>query len=361
MAGFIYGSLDLNIVAHELGHEAFNLYHTFSPENYIAKEQTTDNLMDYKGGGTELWKHQWMQVQDPQRVWLSWAQEENEGEYLDLNCFDDIKNYNTFMRYYNTLDKSNNDVYEKVKSIIKENTKASYCFTELLNSTDLGQATPLIQDVAYPPFSAFRNKKTQEKIEGVDAISKLLDSNYTEAEEWTGSIKINMNTINCKTIFHEMNHAAQFILEKSNKDISYSEALCEVETRMILFYSIYKTLPKDVRSDQEKMEKILLKQADNSIDIKPLVGRFTSDAPRNYQNIDEFCKLFGYIDNEEYLKKRYNIIHKFMESKLNRTHVDDQTLIEFCLIMENYAHWLSTWYGFNKNVFSPNFYLFDKL
>ncbi|MFT3738450.1 MAG: hypothetical protein QM786_06805 [Breznakibacter sp.] len=83
--GFIYGSPDLNIVAHELGHGAFNLYHTFSPENYIAKEQTTDNLMDYKGG-MELWKYQWEQVQDPQRVWLSWTQEESEGEAL-LNNF----------------------------------------------------------------------------------------------------------------------------------------------------------------------------------------------------------------------------------------------------------------------------------
>ncbi|MFT3738448.1 MAG: hypothetical protein QM786_06795 [Breznakibacter sp.] len=82
--GFIYGSPDLNIVAHELGHGAFNLYHTFSPKNYIAKEQTTDNLMDYKGG-TELWKFQWEQVQDPQRVWLSWAQSEEEGEAIFNN------------------------------------------------------------------------------------------------------------------------------------------------------------------------------------------------------------------------------------------------------------------------------------
>jgi hypothetical protein len=80
--GFIYGSPELNIVAHELGHGAFNLYHTFSSENYIAKEQSTDNLMDYKGG-TELWKYQWENVQDPQRVWMSWAQGEQEGEAIE--------------------------------------------------------------------------------------------------------------------------------------------------------------------------------------------------------------------------------------------------------------------------------------
>jgi hypothetical protein len=77
--GFIYDNPNLFVVAHELGHGAFNLRHTFSLESFIAAERTTQNLMDYKGG-TELWAHQWEQIRDPQSVWFAWAQDEGEGE-----------------------------------------------------------------------------------------------------------------------------------------------------------------------------------------------------------------------------------------------------------------------------------------
>ncbi len=81
--GFIYDSPNLFIIAHELGHGAFNLRHTFSPESFIAAERTTQNLMDYNGG-TELWKHQWEFIRDPQNIWFAWAQEESEGEMENL-------------------------------------------------------------------------------------------------------------------------------------------------------------------------------------------------------------------------------------------------------------------------------------
>jgi len=86
--GFIYDSPNLFIIAHELGHGAFNLRHTFSPENFIAAERTTQNLMDYNGG-TELWKHQWEFIRDPQNIWFAWAQEEGEGEATvsNIECY----------------------------------------------------------------------------------------------------------------------------------------------------------------------------------------------------------------------------------------------------------------------------------
>ena len=80
--GFIYDNPNLFVVAHELGHGAFNLRHTFSLESFIAAERTTQNLMDY-AGGTELWAHQWGQIRDPQNIWFAWAQEEGEGEWLN--------------------------------------------------------------------------------------------------------------------------------------------------------------------------------------------------------------------------------------------------------------------------------------
>jgi len=119
--GFIYDSPNLFIIAHELGHGAFNLRHTFSPESFIAAERTTQNLMDY-AGGTELWVHQWELIRDPQSVWFAWAQEEGEGEMVTA-IFPDITFFKHNIQRYG-FDK--NDIktvtdYNK-KNIIADNT-----------------------------------------------------------------------------------------------------------------------------------------------------------------------------------------------------------------------------------------------
>jgi hypothetical protein len=49
-AGFIYDLPNNELIAHELGHGAFNLRHTFSSDGFVAAQGSTDNLMDYKGG-----------------------------------------------------------------------------------------------------------------------------------------------------------------------------------------------------------------------------------------------------------------------------------------------------------------------
>jgi hypothetical protein len=77
--GFIYDNPNLNIIAHELGHGAFNLRHTFSTDNFIASQGTTKNLLDYNDG-TELWKHQWELTHNPDNIWFAWAQKEEEGQ-----------------------------------------------------------------------------------------------------------------------------------------------------------------------------------------------------------------------------------------------------------------------------------------
>jgi hypothetical protein len=50
-------------IAHEIGHGAFHLRHTFSPKNkYVLSQNTTDNLMDYTPDGKALNKYQWDQI-----------------------------------------------------------------------------------------------------------------------------------------------------------------------------------------------------------------------------------------------------------------------------------------------------------
>ena len=108
--GFIYDNPNLFIIAHELGHGAFNLRHTFSPENFIAAERTTQNLMDY-AGGTELWAHQWGQIRDPQNIWFAWAQEEGEGEMEKNKYYIKIRNNNEKYDNIIKVHKSNNPIY----------------------------------------------------------------------------------------------------------------------------------------------------------------------------------------------------------------------------------------------------------
>lgn len=51
-------------MAHELGHGAFNLHHTFMEENFSLPKNSTDNLMDY-AEGTKLYKYQWDMIRYP--------------------------------------------------------------------------------------------------------------------------------------------------------------------------------------------------------------------------------------------------------------------------------------------------------
>jgi hypothetical protein len=56
-----------SVIAHELGHGAFKLYHTFNSgygSTAVGTQGTTENLMDYKGG-INLAKWQWDQMYDP--------------------------------------------------------------------------------------------------------------------------------------------------------------------------------------------------------------------------------------------------------------------------------------------------------
>ena len=81
--GFIFNfGANLNTVAHELGHGAFNLRHTFSDKaQHYLSERSTKNLMDYANGG-ELWKYQWDLIHNPETILLAFMQNEDEGAYV---------------------------------------------------------------------------------------------------------------------------------------------------------------------------------------------------------------------------------------------------------------------------------------
>jgi hypothetical protein len=83
--GFIFTDKHSNLpaiartMAHELGHGAFNLHHTFMEPNLtIGQGLTKDNLMDYPAGN-KLYKYQWDKMRYPDIV-VGMFESDEEGE-----------------------------------------------------------------------------------------------------------------------------------------------------------------------------------------------------------------------------------------------------------------------------------------
>jgi TANFOR domain-containing protein len=111
-AGFLFvdnltsQELTIKTVAHELGHGAFRLEHTFKQFPTLTKEMT-NNLMDYRPDGTYLYKYQWDYIHDPEAV-LSLFEEDEDGS---------LKNYSEYI--INVLRKIRN-AYGKGKELTLE-------------------------------------------------------------------------------------------------------------------------------------------------------------------------------------------------------------------------------------------------
>jgi hypothetical protein len=76
----------IQTIAHELGHGAFNLQHTFSEYSALS-ERSTDNLMDY-GSGTRLYKYQWDKMRHNDIV-IGLFEEDEDAEALSQFVYED--------------------------------------------------------------------------------------------------------------------------------------------------------------------------------------------------------------------------------------------------------------------------------
>ena len=93
--GYIFGNIDVKTIAHELGHGAFRLRHTFSPEALVAAEGSTDNLMDYAGSeATHLYKSQWDNIHDPEKM-IGWFEGDEESASIGTLAVDQSTGINT--------------------------------------------------------------------------------------------------------------------------------------------------------------------------------------------------------------------------------------------------------------------------
>jgi hypothetical protein len=128
----------IRTTAHELGHGAFKLRHTFSPEaRYPLTPSTTDNLMDYVTD-TKLFNYQWELIDNPAFM-ITWFQDEEESamilttdkwvmrkyieEFRWANINDRIINYNgTYVvKAENIKLADGKDPYSKIVFYFKKN------------------------------------------------------------------------------------------------------------------------------------------------------------------------------------------------------------------------------------------------
>ncbi|MGB4774926.1 MAG: hypothetical protein WBP45_07140, partial [Daejeonella sp.] len=78
-------------LAHELGHGAFSLQHTWDVLGDATKEKTA-NLMDYGSANSFLWHYQWKYMRNPDIVFRPFETDE-EGAYLKTEYFVAINGY----------------------------------------------------------------------------------------------------------------------------------------------------------------------------------------------------------------------------------------------------------------------------
>ncbi|MGM0582763.1 MAG: hypothetical protein ACQETL_18960, partial [Bacteroidota bacterium] len=153
-------------IAHELAHGAFRLRHTFSEEGFIASQNSTDNLMDYRPDGTDLYKHQWDLVHDPESM-IGWLEDDEEGE-MDMYCEQYIRDL------LNQIYEKNNENAGLINSTWSGqmvDCEVMFDF-ELQNSnitlTDLYFETTLTEDVDIDFYSNVYKKTELSIYEGIE-------------------------------------------------------------------------------------------------------------------------------------------------------------------------------------------------
>ncbi|MCG8700746.1 MAG: hypothetical protein MI922_22020, partial [Bacteroidales bacterium] len=138
-------------MAHELGHGAFHLYHTFSDKNqYTQTRGNTDNLMDYDNNlGTQLYKYQWDLVHNPESMVFSFMQDETEGEttsdkYILFEEFDLFNNNELILLTkkqlkftYNQIDDDGEHELKSAKWQINDGEKTSSTSELIINEESL--------------------------------------------------------------------------------------------------------------------------------------------------------------------------------------------------------------------------------
>ena len=137
--GFVtYDQLKDRTIAHELGHGAFHLTHTF-PE---VPQGSTDNLMDY-ANGTALYKPQWDYIHNPEVTTGLWDGMEDGASIGGNNAIESIKGANELLKSSITV----SDSWKTEENIVLQLDKTPLLPTTII--TKILKAKVLISTQVY--------------------------------------------------------------------------------------------------------------------------------------------------------------------------------------------------------------------
>jgi hypothetical protein len=281
--GYIYKDKTENLtktIAHELGHGAFRLRHTFSDEAFIANQKSTDNLMDYKPNGTELYKHQWDLVHDPESM-IGWLEDDGEGEMGSAGAIDFL-----------SLDS------DSKLSLKPEPIKLKYSINnwedeikELVEKVD-----GLSLDLSDYHLMIFVTQKEIEEEEGISYrevvyTDKLQDISESDGEiEWNGQISINDEILNSS---NEANYVLNLgVLHNSQLDKNFNNGKFIIDER-----------------DENGLYRIIengSNQPKAFIDLIPDIEFEVNKAGENWEEVEEEVKSI--VDNFEAYESFESII-----------------------------------------------------
>ncbi len=361
--GYLFNGYTPRTVAHEIGHGAFSLQHTFE-KTYQVPENSTDNLMDYKGGNV-LIKHQWDIIHSPGTVIQLW-EGDDEGMILE-NCFDEHVNEQKFNKVKAKL--KGMSIYNKVFKFINDESEILYCFKEKgpKNYVEVDKALGVTHKMN--PYITIFMQSPYGKISFDDYFKKINTFSKENKLKYKGYIELKMDNVSPYVIFHELNHAAQFIIAQKD-GVNYSEATLEVETRLILFYQAFINADEATRNDADKMKAFLEKFYNNQADdLLPFVGllRYKKDIKNgktyNYsiKGIERLLLDNGKNIEKVYYKHVYDLlIIPYFTAKLKDSFAQEGYFREY---MKEYAKWIKEEFGYSyePTEMRNGFYLFEKL
>jgi Ni,Fe-hydrogenase III component G len=159
--GFIYNNPKIAYIAHELGHGTLTMHHTFSDETetFSAPKESTDNLMDYKGGS--LLNHtQWQWAHESHG--REWFEEEEDGEM--------ILNIGIMRKYLKQIHDANSEYKESLVLNVSEGINFAYGITiELEDSVKL----------SYLSMSTYKNSSSYSSIKPYEKATKVESDSLT--------------------------------------------------------------------------------------------------------------------------------------------------------------------------------------
>jgi len=328
--GYSYGfiskdQLDAHTVAHELGHGAFALRHTF-PE---VKQGSTDNLMNYTPDKNALLKAQWDLIHDPQRPLFAWTEEMEEGAMSILKSNFSLVNYNDSGLIHNQTIYFLPEINEKItlkakqtKNNVQEDVKVNWSYKDQKE----------IAEITFTANSEFFGEADKIQIDVTEKVLLGADSTLTY---FVGKVDVSPTDVidsiltSIKDIREEFDSLAQVVSkwQAENYDAISIQATSKYITQGLSEF--YESPPDELSTKLDKVLArmytldLLIKKLENFDDLATEIASLYSNESSKqefFNTVIESIKTINPLDTKEKLETLYKeqIINTTFEKMAGR-------------------------------------------